>query len=159
MAARIVEYLGIKRGESILDFGCAKGYLVKALHLLGHSAWGIDISKYAISEAPVETKPFLSLDLTLSVARVPYDWIIAKDTFEHIPEDALGNILSALRIAGDHLFVIAPLGNASKYNVPAYDLDTSHVVHRPLDWWIETKSEDFIILRQHDTTLYGDLPI
>lgn len=37
---------------TFLDFGCAKGYLVKALRLLGLDAYGYDVSKYAVENAP-----------------------------------------------------------------------------------------------------------
>jgi len=64
-----------------------------------------------------------------------YDWIIAKDVFEHIPEEALLNVLSALRVIGQNIFVIVPLGSDGHYFVPSYDLDKTHCVRRDLNWW------------------------
>lgn len=40
MAMTIIDLLGIKPNESVLDYGCAKGYLVKALRMLHRNAWG-----------------------------------------------------------------------------------------------------------------------
>lgn len=51
LAARIIEYLQIGVEDSILDFGCAKGYLIKAFRLLHRNAYGFDISSYAIDNA------------------------------------------------------------------------------------------------------------
>lgn len=58
-AMRIIDYLHIERGESILDVGCAKGYLVKAFKWLGRDAYGIDISSYAINNADTEIKSYV----------------------------------------------------------------------------------------------------
>ena len=41
---------GIDRNDTVLDFGCAKGYVTYGLRLLGCNAHGVDISKYSISK-------------------------------------------------------------------------------------------------------------
>ena len=51
MAQVIIDYLDIHRGQKILDIGCAKGYLVKALRWLGRDAYGFDISDYALEKS------------------------------------------------------------------------------------------------------------
>ena len=48
MTMTIIDYLKIPRGAKILDYGCAKGYLVRSMELLGRPAWGLDTSPYAI---------------------------------------------------------------------------------------------------------------
>lgn len=45
--------------NTFLDVGCAKGYLVKQLRELGITAYGIDISDYAIDQAPADVRPYL----------------------------------------------------------------------------------------------------
>ncbi len=37
---------------SVLDVGCAKGFLVQELRMLGVEAYGVDISEYAVNAAP-----------------------------------------------------------------------------------------------------------
>lgn len=44
---------------TVLDVGCAKGVLVGAFRELGIDAYGVDISDYAISCAPLEIRPYL----------------------------------------------------------------------------------------------------
>jgi 2-polyprenyl-3-methyl-5-hydroxy-6-metoxy-1,4-benzoquinol methylase len=44
---------------TVLDVGCAKGYLVRALRRLGLEARGIDVSCYAIGQADEEVRPHL----------------------------------------------------------------------------------------------------
>ena len=41
---------------TVLDYGAAKGYLVKALRLLDVNAYGYDISKYAVENADPQIK-------------------------------------------------------------------------------------------------------
>src|SRR3954469_1999410 len=48
MVERMIAHLGIVKGDTILDFGCARGYAVRAFQQLGYDAWGIDCSGWAI---------------------------------------------------------------------------------------------------------------
>ncbi len=43
MASKIIKFLNIRDKESILDFGCSKGYMVRAFRLLDINAYGVDI--------------------------------------------------------------------------------------------------------------------
>lgn len=65
MAATMIEYLGIDMGDRILDFGCAKGYLVKAFRLLHREAYGFDISDYARENAHDDIRKYVSNDLRM----------------------------------------------------------------------------------------------
>ena len=56
----IVTYCGIESEERILDFGCAKGFVVHGLRLLGYEAFGVDVSEYAIAQAPKEVNGYVS---------------------------------------------------------------------------------------------------
>ena len=49
MAHCLIQDLSIDKSHSVLDYGCAKGFLVKALRLLDIDAFGLDVSEYAIS--------------------------------------------------------------------------------------------------------------
>lgn len=131
MAQVMIDYLGIKRGQRVLDVGCAKGYLVKAMRWLGREAWGCDISDYALESADPEVKQYLSKALPTEY----FHFAISKDTFEHIKLFDIRNLLT--RINSSVLFIIVPLGNGRKYNIPAYELDTTHIHRQPLIWWNE----------------------
>lgn len=144
MAANLCETLGIPVGAKVMDFGCAKGYLVHALRLLRRNAWGYDVSVYAMSQSPKEVTDYLFglmnfVDgedrLPNEDHRYPYDWVIAKDVLEHIPEDELQRWLKAIRRSTPKLFVAVPLGDGARYIVPAYERDTTHKIRQPLRWW------------------------
>lgn len=132
MAHHIALYCDFKN-DSILDFGCAKGYVVRALRLLGYNAYGCDSSEYAISEAPKEIEEYVYTEFTGH----HYDWILAKDVLEHIPHESMDDVMSKISKHCDNLFVMVPLGDGKKYNIPAYELDPTHHIREDLEWWTE----------------------
>lgn len=142
---RIIEILGIENDHKVLDFGCAKGYLVKGFRLLHREAYGVDISDYAISQAPAEVRPYLfHIGEDANIPKVSglncnlYDHIVAKDVLEHIPYEQLPFVLSELhRVGVGSMFVVVPLGENGKYEVPAYENDVTHIIREPLHWWAD----------------------
>ena len=51
----------VSANKKVLEIGCAKGFLVEDLREQGVDAWGIDISPYAIGEAPEGVAPYVSV--------------------------------------------------------------------------------------------------
>ncbi len=140
MAMSIVDLLEIKRGEPVLDYGCAKGYLVKALRLLHRDAWGADISEYALRQADKDIARYLvNADILVKrwINKVPthYKNVVCKDVLEHIPFIDLTFLLKNLDC--EKLFAVIPLGNNGKYNAPANDRDATHIVCEPESWWLK----------------------
>lgn len=140
---KIIEHLGLREGDSILDYGCAKGYLVKALRLWGIIACGCDISEYAINNADPNIKIHCKL---LSDFQIPFEgkfnWIIAKDVLEHLEEEEIEKILKEFQKVSNNLFVIVPLGNGEKFHIPVNNFDTTHKLAKTRDWW-ENKFEEY----------------
>ncbi len=58
-----IKYFGLTKDSSVLDVGCAKGFMLHDLcqALPGITVKGIDISRYAIDNAMEEVKPFLQI--------------------------------------------------------------------------------------------------
>lgn len=132
MTVAMIDYLGIERGQTVLDWGCSKGYLVKAFRLLGRPAFGVDISPYALKNIdPAVEKYCCHVEFLM---KYPFDFCIAKDVFEHIPINILSNVLD--RIDAKTLFAIIPLGKDGEYNAFANNIDKSHVICEDKDWWI-----------------------
>jgi len=128
MAMTIIDYLDIKAGQRILDFGCAKGYLVKAFRWLRREAWGVDISSYALCNCDFEVKDFCMTPKNyLNRTKNCVDIVIAKDVFEHILLSDLSNIINDLIAIGDLIFAVIPLGDSGLYRAPANNLDQSHI--------------------------------
>lgn len=125
-----IELFGRYEDSKILDYGCAKGYLVKAMRLLGLNAWGEDISDYAISNCPSDVKRYVS-----KVTTKKYDVIFCKDVLEHVPERQLQGILKMLQGRAKQFLFIIPLGDDGRYRIPVYEFDPSHVIKQDEEWW------------------------
>lgn len=133
MVQRFIEHLGIQKRHTILDVGCARGYVVKAFRHLGHDAYGMDCSKWAIDNADPEAREFLRLRDRITH---PFDWIIAKDTLEHVPqvEEFIEQMQSHARIG---VFVVVPLSavDGEKYVLADYEADVTHIHRLTLATW------------------------
>lgn len=129
MAGAIIDACHIARGESVLDVGCAKGYLVKALRWLGRDAWGYDPSEYAISQADPEIARYVHTEPPPRV----FDVAIAKDVLEHLEPADLKIFLHT--VLAKRLFVVVPLGQDGRYYAPDNELDPTHIIREPLGWW------------------------
>ena len=135
-AAAIAKHIGMEYGDTVLDFGCAKGFLVKALRLLHYDAYGADISEYAVKGRENLQLIEHAADISLPPHVSRFDFIIAKDTLEHIPQ--VKQELQALMHKARCLFVVVPLGDGEKYVAADYEKDTTHIIRQPLEWWVNT---------------------
>jgi SAM-dependent methyltransferase len=147
MAMTYIDYLGIQRDERILDFGCAKGFTVKALRLLHRQAWGCDISEYAVGCVEQDTKPYVRwCDDRIVPFDSPFNWIIVKDVMEHFEAYRLPFVLDELRKkCCGKMFVIVPLGKDNQFVVPAYNLDKTHKLAKDYYWWAEMLSRGWYL--------------
>jgi predicted TPR repeat methyltransferase len=122
--------------DSVLDFGCAKGFLVKALNLLGKNAEGIDISDYAIENCDPAVKSFVSTKPISDIKDGTYDLLVTKDVLEHIPKSDLPDLMLEFRRVAKSIFLIVPLGEQNRYRIREYELDSTHVVRENEDYWL-----------------------
>jgi predicted TPR repeat methyltransferase len=121
----------------VLDYGCAKGYLVKALRLLDVPAYGYDISEYAISTADDDIKDFVSTKLDFDKK---FELVIAKDILEHVTKEDLPKVLSEIYTALDYygnLLAVIPLGDNGKFRIREYEMDITHVTKEDEEFWIK----------------------
>ncbi len=90
--------------HTVLDVGCAKGYLVKALRQMGFEAHGIDISDYAVQNSDPQAKPFLRVLRVQELGPTEkYDIIHARGVFVYLT-------LSEIKKTLQQLFEVARLG-------------------------------------------------
>ena len=139
MCKSIIKNLKVEKEETILDFGCAKGFSVKGLRMIGSIAYGCDISEYAVSEAPDDVSRFLAVQHKNSKFFGPnekYDWIFSKDVLEHISYDEIDNIIAQFKKQTENIFIVVPLGDGSKYIIPDYENDVTHVIREDKNWWL-----------------------
>ena len=130
-AMALIDNLKITKEHTILDYGCSKGFLVKALRMLHRKAWGVDISEYALNNVPEDIKIFCHK--VGEIDSMFFDFCIAKDVFEHIPVEELTGILKELKTKT--LYSIIPLGCNGKYYAESNNMDKSHVICEDDIWW------------------------
>lgn len=137
MADWLKRCLHIRDGDTLLDVGCARGYLVKALRMRGVLASGYDTSEWAIQNADPEIRPYVST--CLNAQPMGWDFITAKDVFEHIPlpelRQLVGKLIASTRKS---LLAIVPLAwhRDGPYLREEDNSDPSHVHAWVLSDWI-----------------------
>ena len=123
--------------RTMLDVGCAIGFLVEALWRRGVRAYGIDLSEYAIHQVPENLKGFCAVKSVLEPLPesfpLTYDLITCIEVLEHLSQNegqiAVKNMASKTRCI---LFSSTPLD----------DLDEpTHVNVRPVIYWLQSFAE------------------
>lgn len=98
----VLDHLPKRIPRTILDGGCAYGYLVRWLRRMGVEAWGVDVSEYALSRAPASVKPYINWGslLALPYPDKAFGLAVTTGVLEHFTPDELPVVLSELaRIA------------------------------------------------------------
>jgi SAM-dependent methyltransferase len=150
MTSKIIKFLNIKDNENVLDFGCSKGYMVKAFRLLGINAYGIDISSYAIEHVDSEVKRFCKLiHNDYAPIKKKFNWVVSKDVLEHLTVNQISKFLITYKKFTKKMFHVVPLGENKKFRIKEYHLDKSHLQMNNEKWWINLfkkngwKTKDF----------------
>ena len=90
----------IKKGDKILDVGCAKGFMVyDFLRLIdGLNMRGIDISDYAISNSLPQVKNLLSVANAkkLEFEDKSFDYVISINTVHNLELDVFSQLTKSL---------------------------------------------------------------
>ena len=131
----IPEALDIKNNfnfNTCVDYGCAKGFLVHALRILGCDAYGEDISEYAIENCHPSVKDYVS-----HPNNKVYDLLICKDVLEHIDEIDLPGVIQNFKRKSSQFFFAVPLGDQNRFRIREYEVDITHVTKKDEEWWID----------------------
>lgn len=129
----IVDHFGIDASFSLLDVGCAKGFMIFDLLEVvpGMTVAGIDVSEYAIATAKPEVQPFLSVAnaKALPFDDDSFDVVISINTVHNLDRDECGKALQEIeRVARRGSFI----------TVDAYRNDDER--QRMMDWNLTAKT-------------------
>ena len=153
-AFAFIDYLGLDSNSRVLDYGCAKGFLVKALRELEIKADGCDISKYALSFAP-EGCWNCDDEKEWEGRKGSYTHIICKDTLEHLSPARLDSLLKRLRSMASVFMCVVPMGDSGTYRIPEYHLDRSHIIAENEQWWMSRFIANDWIIKKHSERVNG----
>ena len=125
MANRIVRDI---RPNSVLDAGCAMGFLVEKLRSHQVDAFGIDVSTYAIEQVHKSVQPFCQVGSITDPFPQRYDLIVCIEVLEHMDgADAEQAVANFCQFTDDVLFSSTP-----------YDYkEATHFFVQPPEYWAE----------------------
>jgi SAM-dependent methyltransferase len=96
---------------TVLDAGCAVGFLVAALHDRGVVAHGVDVSAWAIGQVPERVRSRVRIGSLTEELDDRYDLITCIEVIEHLPDAVADQVVRNLtRHAGAVLFSSTPDG-------------------------------------------------
>lgn len=114
--------------KTVLDIGCAKGFLVEALRDRGVEAYGVDISKYAISNVREDIAPYCKVASATEELEMDYDLIVTIEVLEHLAiDDVKKTIANICRHSNQVLFSSTP----NDFE------DDTHICVQPVEFWAE----------------------
>lgn len=120
--------------ETVLDYGCGKGLLKKAI--------GPIITEYDPAISGKDNPPS------------PAELVICSDVLEHIEPECIDDVLGDLeRVTQDFLFALIATGPAKKV---LSDGRNAHLIQEGLPWWIN-KMEGHFHIQLIDTSLKGKI--
>lgn len=119
VAKRIISHYGLTPGMSLLDIGCAKGFALYAfLEVMpGLKVAGIDISPYAIANAPESVRSFLQVS---NAKELPYpdhsfDLVLSVNTIHNLDrEDCKQSLRELERVKRKFAFLTVDAYNNEK---------------------------------------------
>lgn len=113
---------------TVLDAGCAMGFLVETLRAQGVEAWGVDVSEYAVGQVHPSMRAFCAIGSITEPFERTYDLITCIEVLEHLDKaEGQSAIENLCRHTDDVLFSSTP-----------HDFtEETHVNVQPPEYWAE----------------------
>ena len=122
--------------ESVLDVGCAYGFVVKRFQELGVPATGVEYSSYAVSRAV--TQEIIEGDVR-DLSRFKnnsFDLVLGTELLEHVPEDDLFKAVKEMhRVAKRFVFLLICTAGSDHIESRGGRGDPSHITMKTRQWW------------------------
>lgn len=114
--------------RSVLDAGCAWGFLVEALRKQGIEAYGVDISEYAIQNVHPDIRSYCRVGSISEPFPQKYDLIVSIEVVEHMPKiEADRALANFCRYTDDILLSSTPFDYK----------EATHINVQPPEYWGE----------------------
>ncbi len=136
----VIEHFNLNNGSSVLDVGCAKGFMLFDLlsELPKLNARGIDISEYAITNGKDEVKSILNQGCATSLPFEDnsFDVVISINTIHNLEKDDCAKaLLEIQRVSKGKAFITvdAYRNDEEKARMEAWNLTAKTMMH--VDEW------------------------
>jgi SAM-dependent methyltransferase len=116
------------RPRSVLDAGCARGFLVAALRRRGVDASGFDLSDVAIEEAVEDARPFVRVGSLVEPIDGAYDLVTCIEVIEHLDPADTARAVANLAGAGERVLLSSTPGDLQ---------EPTHVNVQPPERWAQ----------------------
>jgi 2-polyprenyl-3-methyl-5-hydroxy-6-metoxy-1,4-benzoquinol methylase len=114
--------------RTVLDAGCAMGFLVEAFWDRGVAASGVDISEYAISRVRRDIQPYCRAASLTEPIPDKYDLVVCIEVLEHMPPAETLQAMDRLTAVTDTIL----------FSSTSTDFEEStHVNVRQPIWWVD----------------------
>uniref|UniRef100_A0A6M3IFJ4 Putative methyltransferase n=1 Tax=viral metagenome TaxID=1070528 RepID=A0A6M3IFJ4_9ZZZZ len=116
------------RPRSVLDIGCAYGFTVNRLRSLGYDARGVDISSYAISQAPECAQRYLeeAPAWKMPFRNKAFDVAFSSGMLEHIPEELMQQTVTEICRVSERGIIGVACADDPTSNIAEEDMDKTH---------------------------------
>ena len=142
---KVITHYSLKPGSTVLDIGCAKGFILFEFLKHGMVVAGIDLSSYALQNAKSEVKPYLVKGTCESLPwpSNSFDLVYSKDTLPHLTELQLRKVLTEVdRVSkSSNIFYEIPVGNTKQQRELIKAWDETHQCIKSTTWWKEYLNE------------------
>lgn len=127
-----------RKPESVLEIGCARGYILKRLRDAGVRIYGMEISKHCVMTRAVN--PVYQVDvcsgLPWAIGPGPHvDLCFSIAVLEHVPEEHLPHVIGQMRVNCKRGLHGIDFGGHDD------GFDKTHCTLRPRDWWLAKFAE------------------
>jgi protein-L-isoaspartate(D-aspartate) O-methyltransferase len=147
VAEGMAKHYDLKPGDSILDVGCGKAFLLYEFTQVvpGVRVAGIDISRYGIEHAKEEVRPFLQVAnaTALPFPDASFDFVYSINTFHNLYNYELRHALQEVQRVGKdkkHVCVESYRNEREKANLLYWQL-TCRSFYTPAEWeWFMRES-------------------
>ncbi len=132
---RAEKLVRITQPKSVLDIGCAYGFIVKYLLDMGIFAIGMDVSRYAETQAnKVIPNHFIRWDLRnpLPFPDNSFDVLYCEGVLEHIEEKYIEGIMKEFGRVAIKRYIQVSFDNHKDV-----EKEYGHILIKPYSWWVE----------------------
>ncbi len=135
---KMINHYDLRPGDSVLEIGCAKGFLLFEFFQYGLEVYGVEISEYAIEHAhPVVKDSIRNMDARrLEFEDNSFSLVYAKEVLPHLPEQHLNIVISACnRVSKGNVFFEIQCANSEISKELFAKWDSNHQVIQDMVWW------------------------